>query len=579
MEEVVLKALPTGVEDFEKITTQNYYYVDKTWFIKELIDKKGEVNLFTRPRRFGKSLAISMFQHFFDFQYTEKKHVFEGLRIMEVDEEYLRHQSAYPVIKMTFKNMEGSNFEMAFNGLMDEVSREYGRHEYLLESKALRQDEKEQFKNLLISRSVERSPGETNKEHEQRVIWKSKDYLSVLKFMSQCLYKHHGQKVIILIDEYDVPLEKAHFNGYYESMIDLVRGIFSQGLKSNEAVNFAILTGCLRVSKESIFTGFNNPDIITTLSDRYAEYFGFTQDDVEDMLEYYGLSSKSKEMHDWYNGYLFGNTLVYNPWSVIKYTSDQLDNEPFAKSYWGNTSSNSIVRDLIDNADDEARDELEHLITGGTITKLINEDVVYADILKKQDNLWNFLYFTGYLTKVEKQHINDDNYLKMKIPNKEVISIYRNKIRDWFDERVKETDRTVLYRAVLEQDVITFEDEIAKLLLKTISYMDSQENFYHGFLTGILGGIEGYRVVSNRESGKGRSDIFIRPYRRRKTAVIIEVKVAKAALHMEAECDVALAQIKENNYEDELRQEGYTQLLSYGIAFYRKDCQIKVAKS
>ena len=579
MKEVVLKALPTGVEDFEKITTKNYYYVDKTWFIKELIDKKGEVNLFTRPRRFGKSLAISMFQHFFDMHYADKKHVFNGLRITEASEPYLLHQNAYPVIKMTFKNMEGSAFSTAFTGLMGQVSKEYGRHAYLLESEALRRDEKEQFENFMIKRKVERYDGEKDEEYERRVIGISKSYLSVLEFITQCLYKHHGKKVIVLIDEYDVPLEKAHFNNYYEPMIDLVRGIFSQGLKSNDAVDFAVLTGCLRVSKESIFTGFNNPKIISILSRSYAEYFGFTSAEVKEMLAYYGLSHKYEEMQDWYNGYLFGDTIVYNPWSSIEYMFEMLANEPSAKPHWANTSSNSIVKELITHADDEARDELEHLIAGGTLTKPINEDVVYADILKKQDNLWNFLYFTGYLTKIEKQHVKDENYFKLKIPNKEVVSIYRNKIRDWFDERVKKADRETLYRAILEQDVTTFEDEIIELLADSISYMDSQENFYHGFLTGILGGLKGYRVISNRESGSGRGDIFIKPRDYRKAAIIIEVKVAKAARKMSSTCDEALLQIETKKYADELWREGYNEMIIYGIAFYRKSCRIKADDS
>ena len=406
MEDEALKALPTGVEDFEKITTKNYYYVDKTWFIKELLDKKGEVNLFTRPRRFGKSLAISMFQHFFDMQYANKKHVFEGLRIMKAGEPYLQHQNAYPVVIMTFKNMEGAIFSTAFNGLMGQVSKEYGRHAYLLESEALRQDEKEHFKNLMIRRKVEKFDGEKEEEYEKRVIWISK----------------------------------------------------------------------------------------------------------------------------------------------------------------------------IAHADDEAYDELEHLIAGGTLLKPINDGLVYADILETQDNLWNFFYFKGYLTKVKETQSGVINYFELRIPNKEVLSIYRNKIRDWFDERVKETDRRELFRAILEQDVTTFEDEIIELLADSISYMDSQENFYHGFLTGILGGLKGYRTVSNRESGNGRGDIFIKPRDYRKAAIIIEVKIAKSAQKMGSTCDEALAQIEAKNYVDELWREGYSETIKYGIAFYRKSCRIKVAE-
>ena len=575
MEEVVLKALPKDVEDFKIITTQNYYYVDKTWFIKEFLDWKGAISIFTRPKQFGKSLFMSMLQYFFDSQYADKKHVFEGLRIMEASEAYFQHQNAYPVIKMTFKNVKGSTFETALNGLMDEITREYGRHEYLLKSEKLLQYEKENFKRLLKKRKIEGFPKETREQHEQRVIRTSIDYLSALQFISHCLYKHHGKKVIVLIDDCDLPLEKAYFNDYYEPMIDLIHGILSQGLKSNEAVDFAVLTGCLRVIKESHSSGFNNYRIFSILSNQYAEYIGFTSVEVQEMLDYYGLSHKYNEMCNWFNGYLFGEKTIYNPWSCIVYLIKMLaNNKYFVKLCWENSASNIIVKELI-NANDEARDELEDLIAGGTITKLINEGLIHANILKNQNNMWNFLYFMGYLALVKKMQSGVMTYFELKIPNKEFLSIYKTQIRDWFDERVKETDRTTLYRAVLEQDVTSFEDEVAELLQKSISYMDSQENFYHGFLTGILGGLEGYRVISNRETGKRRGDIFLKPYRSRKRVVIIKVKVVKEAIQMESECDKALTQIKEKEYEDELRQEGYTDIISYGIAFYRKDCLIK----
>ena len=557
------RALPIGVENFEKMITKNYYYVDKTLMIKELLDKLGDVNLFTRPRRFGKSLNISMLQYFFDNQLVDKKDIFNGLKIMDAGDEYLIHQNAYPLIRMSFKDVMGRSFEKSFNLFKIEIAREYDRHKYLLGSAELADHEKRLYSQFLTKEGA-------NEE----------DYQESLKFLSTCLQKHHDRKVIILIDEYDVPLEKAHFTGYYEEMVELIRSFFSMALKTNDSLEFSVITGCLRVSKESIFTGFNNPKIISILSDNYGEYFGFLQNEVDKMLAYYDLSHMRDDMRDWYNGYLFGETVVYNPWSAINHLSDLLyGGTKLASPHWSNTSSNTIVRDLITHADDESKDEIEALIRGESITKPVNEDIVYADILKNKDNLWNFLFFTGYLKKVSKKQIGVHNYLELNIPNKEIQYIYERQIREWFDERIQAADLTKLYRAVLEQDVAIFEDEIIDLLGSSISYMDSHENFYHGFLTGVLNGIKGYRIVSNRESGRGRGDLFITPRSTRKPAIIIEVKVSSHARDLEKDTDIALKQIETKKYADELEYEGYTQIIKYGIAFYRKDCRIKLAES
>ena len=553
--------LPIGVENFKDMIENEYYYIDKTLMIKELLDKGGSVNVFTRPRRFGKSLNISMLQYFFENLKKDDAHIFNGLNIEQVDKKYLEHQNKYPVIKLSLKDAASANFNSAYKLFKTEIANEFRRHQYLLESLSLDSLQKQRYQSLL----------DESADQEK--------FQNSLKFLCQCLQQHYNQKVILLIDEYDVPLEKAHFANpsYYDEMVGFVRSLFGAALKTNDALHFSIITGCLRVSKESIFTGVNNLNIVSILSDSFGEYFGFTESEVEAMLKYSQLEHKSDEMRDWYNGYLFGETIVYNPWSSIKYLYDVIHGKmEFPVAHWSNTSSNSIVRQLVAIADDETKDEIEHLIKGATITKPINEDIIYADILKNMNNLWNFLYFTGYLKKVSKKQVGVQNYFDLTIPNKEILYIYVRQIREWFDDRIKETDLTSLYTAVLNQDIAIFEDEIINFLGESISYMDSQENFYHGFLTGILRGIKGYRTISNRESGSGRGDIFIKPRDLRKPAIIIEVKVANRPQDLAKYCQIALDQIEQKKYIDELIYEGYTQIIKYGMAFNGKMCMIKL---
>jgi len=561
MTDEVITPLPIGVENFEDMIKNGYYYVDKTLLIKEYLDKRGKVDVFTRPRRFGKTLNISMFQHFFDIQYADKKHLFDGLNISQIGEEYLSHQNKYPVIKLGFKDVHGSNFKEALEMLKPAVAWEYDRHSYLLESPKLPEHEKELFKKFWMRAANE------------------EEYTGCLTFLSICLKKHYEENVIILIDEYDVPLEKAFFGGYYDDMVNFIRIFYSNALKTNDALGFSIITGCLRVSKESIFTGLNNLNVISISSTRYDEYFGFTEIEVKTILEHYSLEHKEEEMRNWYNGYQFGNATVYNPWSSIKYVADMTDGMPFANPHWSNTSSNEIIKDLIKISDDEVKKEIEILIAGGTITKPVKEDVIYAEIKTNMDNLWSFLYFTGYLKKVSRTQIGVHNHIELKIPNNELQFVYETKIIEWFDERIRATDLSKLYAAVLTQDVATMEDEINEMLSETISYMDSHENFYHGFLTGILRGIKGYITKSNRETGNGRGDILLRPVSIRKPAVVFEVKVANAAKDLVSKSDDALAQISKKKYDDELLHEGYADVIKYGIAFYRKDCLIKISQS
>ena len=579
------KPLPIGVENFGDMIRKNYYYVDKTLMIKELIDKGSYVNVFTRPRRFGKSLNISMLQYYFENLKKEDAHLFNDLKIEQVGKQYQVHQNNYPVIKLSLKAGEGTHFAMAFAKLKEEIGSEFNRHQYLLKSEKLTENQKKHYQYIIEKStpklSVEKFESLQEKQQaEQAELERQITVFSgSLKFLSQCLERYYDKKVIILIDEYDVPLEKAHFakKNYYDDMIGFIRAFFGDALKTNDALEFAILTGCLRISKETIFTGLNNLNIVSIVSHEYGEYFGFTEEEMSTMLNDYELEEKEQEAREWYNGYLFGETIVYNPWSVLKYLADMRNREPFPKPHWSNTSSNSIIRELIAIADDETKAEIEHLIVGETITKPIHEDIVYGEITDSMDNLWNFLFFTGYLKKVSKKQIGVHNYFDLTIPNKEILYIYESRIRKWFDARVKEADMTNLYTAVLNQDTPTFEDELINLLGESISYMDSHENFYHGFLTGVLRGIEGYRITSNRESGNGRGDIFLRPRSIRKPAIIIEVKMTKKdrPQDLEKQSEKALAQIEEKKYYLELEQEGYQTIIKYGIAFYAKDCMIK----
>ena len=559
------KKLPIGIEDFDQMISDNYYYVDKTMMIKDLLDKGGYVNLFTRPRRFGKSLNISMLQYFFDHLMADKAHIFDELDISTVGDAYLSHQNSYPVIKLGLKDVESSNFKGAMKMMAIEIAYEYDRHAYLLESTKLRSKEKVLFEKILDE--------ELDLGNELNL----ESYKNSLKFLSNCLEKHYSKKVIILIDEYDVPLEKSHFEGYYPEMVKFIRGFFSSALKTNKSLHFAVITGCLRVSKESIFTGLNNLNIVSIISDSFGEYFGFTEIEVNKMLAYYRLEHKEAQMRDWYNGYLFGETVVYNPWSSIKYLYDVIHGKIlYPGPHWSNTSSNTIIQDLITISDNDVKVEIESLIAGKTITKPIKEDTIYADILKSMDNLWSFLFFTGYLKKVTKTQVDVQNYLELTIPNKEILYIYKTKIIEWFDERVRTTDLTKMYTAVLNGDAQAFQNKLSEMLKDTISYFDSKEGFYHGFLAAVMSTMCDYSTKSNRESGNGRGDIFMRPVSFRQPAVIIEVKIANEMKDLPKACNIALNQIEEKKYDDELIREGYTNIIKYGIAFYRKDCEIKL---
>ena len=553
------KPLPVGIDDFEKIITGDYFYVDKTLFIKELLDMKGEVNLFTRPRRFGKTLNMSMLRCFFEENPEKASRIFQGLNIMGAGEKYLDHMGKYPVIMISLKSMKQPSYELAFEMLKKALKGEFQRHwQSVSDSGRLTDADQRRYLRL---RDLEGTEA---------------DYADALKFLSECLYRCTGRKTVILIDEYDVPLENAYFSGFYDRMTDTIRSLFESALKTNESLEFAVVTGCLRISREFIFTGLNNLKIMSVTSQACGEYFGFTPEEVRGMLDFYGIKENYETVRQWYDGYQFGNAEVYNPWSVINYVdSCRLNKNSLPKPYWSNTSSNNIVRTLVEKADFSVKQEIEDLIEGKTIIKPIHEDITYEDMDSTQDNLWNFLFFTGYLKKIREHQEEETIYMEMAIPNREVRYIYKNTVLRWFEKKVEKKELSPLYESILNGDTEKMEEILSENLMETISFYDYQESYYHGFLAGMLKNIGNYIVLSNRESGNGRPDILLKYPSVKGKAVILEIKVSKTYQGLEAKCREALQQIEEQKYEEALRQEGYSQILKYGVAFYRKECMVK----
>ena len=549
--------LPIGVDNFEKLRDRGYYYVDKTLFIKDLIDMHGEVNLFTRPRRFGKTLNMSMLRYFYEISDEDRSRLFAGTKIMDAGEKYIEEMGQYPVISLSLKSMKQASYKSAFYCLKEDISREFNRHRNL--SEGIETEE--------IRLKYHRFAAGTAEDDE---------YLTALKFLSECLYSFYGRKTVILIDEYDVPLENAYFNGFYDRMVVLIRSLFESALKTNDTLEFAVVTGCLRISKESIFTGLNNLNVVSIMDTTYAEHFGFTQSEVDQILKHYGLEKNHSAVKTWYDGYQFGDTEVYNPWSVISYVNScYKDKNALLKPYWSNTSSNSIVRTLVERADLSVKQEIEALIEGKTITKPIHEDITYDDMDSTQDNLWNFLFFTGYLKKISEHQDGEEILVEMAIPNSEVRYIYKNTVLRWFEEKTKKKELSPLYESILDGDREKMAEILSENLMETISFYDYQESYYHGFLAGMLKNIGNYIVLSNRESGNGRPDIVLKYPSVRGKAVILEIKVARTYQELESKCDEALRQIDEQKYEEALRQEGYSNILKYGIAFYRKESMVK----
>lgn len=557
------KVIPIGIDNFKEIITGGYYYVDKTLLIKELLDLTGKVNLFTRPRRFGKTLNLSMLQAFFENTGDEeenqkRRELFKHLQIMNAGDAYTSHMGQYPVIFLTLKSAKQRTFQSALFKIKECISQEYRRHAFVCDGVKLSDSEKQLFQKLADGKGT------------------MDEYSGSLQFLSQCLYKETGEKVIILLDEYDVPLENAYFRGFYDEMIDFIRSLFESGLKTNDALKFSVITGCLRISKESIFTGLNHLKIISVLDRQYSEHFGFTEKEVKEMTEYYGHAGRYDDLKQWYDGYVFGNTCIYNPWSVINFMFDlNADEQAFPRPYWVNTSSNQIIHDMISRADTMTRNRIEELLNGKTMDIPVHEEITYDDLEDIGDNLWNFLYFTGYLTKESEYFKNHTVYLKVRIPNIEVKTVYTNTVLNWFQESVKKKDFRELYRAMEEKNTGKMGEILTEQLFSVISFYDSAENFYHGFLAGILSQSEKYLVKSNRESGLGRSDLIVKTPSLRGRAFLLEVKVSDSMKHLEQDAKKAVQQIWDKNYMEELKLEGYEQIDAFGISFYRKDCEVQ----
>ena len=560
------KPLPVGVDNFEDMINSGYYYVDKTMFIKELLDLKGKVNLFARPRRFGKTLNLSMLRYFFeDTGDTEKneenQRLFQGLKIMEQGKEYEKCMGRYPVINLTLKSAKQPTFASAYNKIKNELAEEFQRHRYVLESGTMDAAAKSLFRKI--------ADGEGEPD----------DYSGSLKFLSKCLCQATGRHAVILLDEYDVPLENAYFKGFYNEMIDFIRSLFESALKTNDYLQFAVITGCLRISKESIFTGLNHLNIISVLDKKYSEHFGFTEQEVFQMMEDYGVESRFPTMKEWYDGYLFGDTEVYNPWSVIKFLYDLYsDVNAFPRPYWINTSSNDIIKDMVARADREMKGQIEMLLGGGTLDIQVHEEVTYGDMHSNSGNLWNFLYFTGYLTKESEYFKESSVFLRVRIPNIEVKTIYQSTIMNWMKDFIMKEDFHDLYHAMEDGNARKMADILNGQLFRTISFYDNAENFYHGFLAGILSQSENYLVKSNRESGNGRSDIMVKSPSLRGRSFILEIKVSDSVDDLEGDAQKALQQIYEKRYMEELRTEGYRKIGCYGVSFFRKDCEVRFGK-
>ena len=564
------KQIAIGVEDFKKIIDKGGYFVDKTLMIQSLIESQAMVTLFMRPRRFGKTLNQFMIRRFFEDERTrsgeriDNGYLFDGLKVTACGEEVLQHQQQYPVIFLSLKSAKQPNFEEAYKKICGAIAEEFRRHQYLLAGNSLADDQKIMFQRIMAEQADYSA------------------YNNALRFLSECLWQYHGKNTMILIDEYDVPLENAYLEGFYDQMISFIRSLFESALKTNPYLEKSVITGCLRISKESIFTGLNNLKSDSVLHTEYADSFGFTESEVEAMLTYYDLAAEMPEVKRWYDGYLFNDIEIYNPWSIINYAYDRSHKiTQFTLPYWSNSSSNSIIREMVGEADEMAKEDLETLMAGGTIEKPVHEEITYGDIHQSQDNLWNFLFFTGYLKKISerKDESGETLYLTMAIPNTEIKTIYKNSITYWFEQRMKETDRSPLLHALETGDCEAAEDFINEQLFQTISYYDYAENFYHGFMAGLLVNIGGYRVKSNRESGNGRPDIVMQTVQVRKGRVILlELKIAGSIAEMEAACDRGLAQIEAQHYAEPFITEGYPEVKKYALSFCKKECMVKEAE-
>ena len=556
------KKLPIGIDIFEKMDREEFYYVDKTGMIEDLIQNRSEVNLFTRPRRFGKSLNMSMLKAFFEIGGDPA--LFKGLKITERKELCEKYMGQFPVISISLKSVEGLDFEAAKKALKDILGEEAGRFYFLTQSSKLTNEEIESYKALL-------RVGETGD-----FLMSDTAMEKALLRLSLLLHKHYGKKVILLIDEYDVPLDKAFQYGYYDEMVSLLRNMFGNALKTNPNLYFAVLTGCLRIAKESIFTGLNNFEVLSVLDVQYDECFGFTDTEVKDMLDYYDLSEHYAEVKEWYDGYRFGNTEVYCPWDVIRYCKTLCaDPNAIPEDYWSNTSGNAMVRRFIDKADTRTRDEIERLISGEEIVKEIHQDLTYNELDSSIENLWSVLFTTGYLTQ---RGCAGEYQYRLVIPNLEIRKLFIRQIREWFRDVSRKDGETLnqFCEAFPDQNPEKIEEIFSDYLWNTISIRDTastkKENFYHGILLGLLGYKSKWLVKSNAESGFGYSDILVEVPKNR-TGIVIELKYAEDG-NMDAACEKALHQIEDRDYVVKLKDDGMRNIIKYGIACYKKNCKV-----
>ena len=548
-------SIPVGISNFEKIRNGGFYYIDKTGLIAELVRSSAEVTLITRPRRFGKTLGMSMLESFFDIRKDSKK-LFDGLEISHQKNLCEKWMNQWPVVFLSLKNVDGIHFSDAYQQLVYEISLLYQQHDNLLKSTALSDRDKFLFKQL-----QERQAGKT-------------DIMRSLQFLTRLLEQHYGKKVILLIDEYDVPIAKANSHGYYNEMMDVIKGLM-QALKDNPSLHFAVITGCLKIAKESIFTGTNNFVSDTITNSRLNEYFGFVQHEVDQLLLSADFTDKASAMKEWYDGYHFGTFDVYCPWDVMNYLLE-LQRNPQASpvSYWKNTSDNAIIRSFIDYAGSSITKKLETLMAGGSILQRVDENLTYDYLHSSEDNLWSLLYLTGYLTKAQTTIDTDElppGMMELKIPNAEIKEIFETTVVRWFDESAKTWNRKTLFDAIWSGDCDRITQELTALLRRTISYHDYREDFYHAFLAGITGA--GYMVDSNKEHGEGRSDVVLYDSINGRVAVF-EAKYTKALENLSSACDSALQQMNEKLYAKEY-EDDYDQIFCYGISFFKKRCLVK----
>ena len=558
--------LPTGIEDFKEIRTDGYYYVDKTALIEQVLDKRSKVTLFTRPRRFGKTLNMSMLRYFFETG-TDSK-LFNGLYISQNAELCEKYMGKYPVIAISLKGVDADSYTKAKAQIIKIINREARRHRFLLKSENLDSFDKELLTQLL------------SRQMEEDTITSS------LQELTEVLEAHFSKKVVVLIDEYDVPLAKAYENGYYDKMVLLIRNLFGNVLKTNDSLAFAVLTGCLRIAKESIFTGLNNFKVYSITNTEFDETFGFTNEEVRKMLVYYGLDSHFEEVKAWYDGYRFGNADVYCPWDVVNYCEDHKENtNAELQNYWMNTSGNEVIQHFVDSMNDPhmlTKSELELLVSGDTVVKQVDEMITYKELYSNIDNMWSTLFMTGYLTQRGKE---PDGRYHLAIPNREICDCMVRRVLALFKRSVSQNQELLrsFCNAMLSSDASTMEHALTEYMGKTISIRDSfaksiRENFYHGLLIGILGSQGAWKATSNKESGDGFSDILIEVNEDDlRIGMVLELKYSKTENALDKECDDALQQIEDKNYDQELREKGYTKIFKYGIAFYHKKCRVKTS--